>query len=207
MRTVCLVLLMGGLQQSRRRCDSERRECWRKMVRPAGTNLWVGNSSEFELSLDLHVAGAGAISDVLAMACVRCTGEARSCGCAMAITLHNSTRGRIDTLATVFAVPMSRRDRRLIETATMLVPAVVVERCDILPCRDGRPSRQRRMGPVRVIEGLEVTQFLFPSQTRTRTASDPRILVAVCRSVVRQTDATAAHTGHSSPRSPAVPAG
>ena len=79
----------------------------------------------------------------------------------MAITLHNSTRGCIDTLANVFAVPMSRRDRRLIETATTLVPAVVVERCDILPCRDGRPSRQRRMGPVRVIEGLEVTQFLF----------------------------------------------
>ena len=79
----------------------------------------------------------------------------------MAITLHNSRRRRIDTLANVFAVPMSRCDRRLIETATMLVPAVVIERGDILPCRDGRPSRQRRMGPVRVIEGLKVTQFLF----------------------------------------------
>ena len=95
------------------------------------------------------------------MACVRCVAEALPCCCAMAITLHDSTRGRIDTLANVFAVPMSRRDRRLIEAATMLVPAVAVERCDILPCRDGRPPFQRRMGSMRVIEVLKCNQFVF----------------------------------------------
>ena len=47
----------------------------------------------------------------------------------------------------------------------------------------------------------------LPSPTQTRTATDPRILVAACRSTARQTDATAAHTAHSSPRSPAAPAG
>ena len=63
-------------------------------------------------------------------------------------------RGRVDTLASVFACQMSRRNRRLIETAAMRFPSVVVERCDILPCLDWRPSFQRRMGPMGVIEVL-----------------------------------------------------
>ena len=43
----------------------------------------------------------------------------------------------------------------------MRFPSVVVERCDILPYLDWRPSFQRRMGPMRVIEVLEVRQFPF----------------------------------------------
>ena len=47
----------------------------------------------------------------------------------------------------------------------MRFPWVVVERGDMLPCLDWSPSFQRRMGPMRVIEVLEVGQFLFQSRT------------------------------------------
>ena len=74
------------------------------------------------------------------MTCVRWTAGARPCCCAMAITQYDFARGRADPLANVFALQMSRRNRRLIETAAIPFPSVVVEHGNILPCRDGRPS-------------------------------------------------------------------
>ena len=43
----------------------------------------------------------------------------------------------------------------------MLFPSVAVERRDILPFRDWRPSFQRRMRPMSIVEVLEFEQFLF----------------------------------------------
>ena len=43
----------------------------------------------------------------------------------------------------------------------MLFPSVAVERCDILRFRDWRPSFQRRMRPMSIVEVLEFEQFLF----------------------------------------------
>jgi hypothetical protein len=43
----------------------------------------------------------------------------------------------------------------------MLFPSVAVERCDILPLRDWRPSFQRRMCPMSIVEVLKFEQFLF----------------------------------------------
>ena len=40
-------------------------------------------------------------------------------------------RKRVDTRATVVAVRMSGRDRRLIETAAMRLPEIAVEPCDL----------------------------------------------------------------------------
>ena len=37
----------------------------------------------------------------------------------------------------------------------MRLPAVAIETRDILPCRDGRPTFQRRMGSMHVVEVLE----------------------------------------------------
>jgi len=56
---------------------------------------------------------------------------------------------------------MSRRDRRLIESAAMLLPSVVVKRCDMRPCADWNPTSQRRMFAMRIIEVLEVRQLLL----------------------------------------------
>ena len=68
---------------------------------------------------------------------------------------------RIDPPARVFTVQMSCRDRRLIESAAMRFPSVAVERGDILPCLDWRPSFQRRMRSMRIVEVFEFSQFLF----------------------------------------------
>lgn len=68
---------------------------------------------------------------------------------------------RVDTPARVFAVQISSRDRRLIESAAMLFPSVVVERCDILLFLDWSPTFQRSMCPMRIIEVLEFRQFPF----------------------------------------------
>ena len=43
----------------------------------------------------------------------------------------------------------------------MLVPSVVVERCDILPCLNWCSPFQRRVGPMGIVEVLECRQFLF----------------------------------------------
>jgi len=56
---------------------------------------------------------------------------------------------------------MSRRDRRLIESAAMLLPSVVVKRCDMRPCADWNSTSQRRMCAMRIIEVLEVRQLLL----------------------------------------------
>ena len=69
--------------------------------------------------------------------------------------------GPVDPPASVFSAQMSSRDRRLIESAAMRCPSVVVERGDSLPCRDWRPSVQGRMCPMRIVEVLKFRQSLF----------------------------------------------
>ena len=56
---------------------------------------------------------------------------------------------------------MSSGDRRLIETAAMPFPSVVVKRCDILSFRNWSLSMQSSMRPVSVVEVLKLGQFLF----------------------------------------------
>ena len=89
------------------------------------------------------------------MTCVRWATDALPCCVAMDVGPR-----RVNTLANVCAVQMSRRDRLLIETAAMRLPAVAIEPCDSPPCRDGRPTFQRRISPMGVVEVLRCNRMV-----------------------------------------------